>query len=117
MSFKINCDIPKEDGKKCNKEISPKIKKDTGELYCECGKKLINQDCITQFAKNNLISLGQIHNGNNIDKKPFAVKCDKCEYTDTPVLDRKNKKLTCSACKKELNVNEFFKKTIFEKLK
>ena len=61
MSFKIYCDVIIDD-KKCNKEISPRIDKKTKKIYCECGKKLKNQGCITEFAKSNLISLGQVHN-------------------------------------------------------
>lgn len=114
MSFRIYCDVKDADGKKCNKDMSPRIGKKDRLLYCECGKVLENQKCITEFAKNNLISLGKVHNADNF-KKPYAVKCQGCSYTDSPVVNKEKGTLNCSSCHVELKVSDFFKKMVFEK--
>lgn len=113
MSFRVYCDVV-VDGKKCNKSIEPRIDRKTNELYCDCGKKLVNQDCLTQFAKKNLVTLGRIHKP-NAALKPFATRCTSCDETGTPIVDKKNNLLRCASCSKELELSEFFKKMMLER--
>lgn len=117
MSFKIYCDVENEAGIKCNQETSPRVNKNTGELHCGCnkGKRLKNQDCITSFAKSNLIALGQIYNVDN-SQKPYATKCTECEFVDSPVINKKAGTLKCSSCNKELTgLTPFFRKLLLTK--
>lgn len=104
MGFRVNCDIDYEDDKgkkvKCRNEMEPSLGKD-GLLYCECGKKMKNQDCLSPFAKRQMVTLGQTKR-NEKSRQAFSVKCGACGKDSKPKL--KNNKVFCTACEKELNV-------------
>lgn len=99
MGFRVFCDINHLDEKgkevKCRREMEPCIDKKTGELFCECGRLLNDQKKITEFAKRQMVSLGQVRK----DEKPsraFSVKCGSCKKENPPKL--KNNVLTCPFC-------------------
>lgn len=100
MGFLIHCDIDdKETGQKCRKQMEPVIDKNTGELYCECGLKLNKQDVLTDFAKRQMVSLGQVLKQNK-PKQAYSIKCNTCNQAQQPVINKSNK-IVCSKCKNE----------------
>lgn len=112
MGFRTNCDIDYKDenGKpvRCRKEMEVTIDKVTGEVYCECGNKMKDQNRITEFAKRQMISMGQVRKSEK-KNKAFSVKCKDCEKEGPPVLSKEGGKLLCTYCDKELtNLNKPF---------
>lgn len=121
MGFRINCDInyTDDDGKpvKCRREMEPVIDKNTGEVFCECGKKLTKQDTLTGFAKRQMVALGQVRK-EETQKKAFSVTCESCKKNGAPILDSKGAKLLCASCKQELkNLNAPFAQMLRQNLR
>ena len=107
MAFLINCD-----NKGCHKLNEPQLDTNSNEVICsECGGIIKN---ISSFTKHQMKAMGQIVK-NSAKQKPFAIKCEKCNNIDTPIL--KNNKLICSKCNAESKVTPTFDKLIKEHLK
>lgn len=98
------------DNKGCGKESAVVIDKATKEVYCtECDKPITN---VTVFAKNQLVSLGQVKRVVK-SQKAFAVKCEPCQKEAPPELDRKTGNLICTFCKQEIkNISAPFKEML-----
>lgn len=112
MAFNIICD-----NKDCKKENEPVLDKRTRVVYCGvCGEELKDQNIITEFAKNQMVSLGQIRRAENKQQQAFSVKCSNCDRESQPKLN--GKLLECSKCGKELkNLSAPFVQILKEKLR
>lgn len=96
MSIIVSCD-----NKGCFKSQEALLDTETNEVICvECNKTIKN---ITTFTKSALKDLGQIKKEDK-EKKSFALKCDQCNKTETPIMN-KDKQILCGWCKKELNLS------------
>lgn len=97
--------------KGCRKMMTPYIDPKTDKVYCSaCDNEMEN---ITYFTKMQLKGLKQFR-----PKKvtPFAVKCDKCNKEDCPILI--NNEVVCSSCHKILDKLSIpFRNMLKEKLK
>lgn len=103
MGFRTYCDINDDGtGNKCRKEMEPLLDKETGIVYCECGKPMDNQAALTTFAKRQMLALGQVKRSEK-KKQAYAVKCLKCDKEGPPTLSDDNRQLLCTYCKTELN--------------
>ena len=102
----------------CMKQMDPVLDKETNEVICtECGKSITS---ITEFAKRQMISLGQIRRA-SVKKQAWSVKCTACKKEGPPKLnkegerDKKNQpviKLLCQYCEVELtDLNRPFAET------
>ena len=114
MGFTTFCD-----NKGCGKQIEPLLDKETNDVICtECGKPI---NSITEFAKRQMVSLGQIRRATP-KKQAWSVKCEGCKKEGPPKLnkagevDKHNKpvvKLLCQYCDSELaNINRPFAEII-----
>ena len=110
MGFRTSCDAEVEDdnGKivKCRKlnksdDMEPAIDKVTGIVWCQFGHPLKNQGLLTEFAKRQMVSMGQTRKADK-QQKAFSVKCKACEKEGPPNLSKDGKKLSCPYCKVEL---------------
>jgi len=96
--FSINCN-----NKGCFKTQEPKLKIDTNEVICsECGGTISN---VSDFTKRQMKSLGQVVK-ESAQKKAFAVKCDSCKTSDTPIVE--NDAFICKKCKQKINISPIF---------
>lgn len=113
MAFNVICD-----NKECRKDTEPVIDKRTRIVYCGiCGNELKDQKIITEFAKNQMVSLGQVRRAEK-KQQAFAVKCASCDRESQPKLDKSGKVLQCSNCSKELkNLSPPFAQMLKDKLR
>lgn len=94
MGFLIICTT-----KGCRKEVEPIYDSVTNVVSCpECLNEISN---ITQFAKNQMKSLG--HSKKTQTKTAFAQNCPHCKKTDRP--DVKDNKAYCKFCKTDLKLS------------
>lgn len=107
MVFLINCD-----NNGCNKTTEAKLDTSSNQVIClECGKEIKS---VSQFAKSQMKSLGQVLKASN-KQKAFAMKCDKCGDTDVPV--RQENKIVCAKCKADLKISAHFEKLLIDHIK
>jgi hypothetical protein len=108
MGFRIFCD-----NKGCRKEMEPVLDKADGKVYCtECAKEVHN---MTEFAKNQMVSLGQVKREQK-QQKAFSVKCEACKKENPPTMTKG--KLYCVSCNTELtNLSAPFAQAIKEFLR
>lgn len=94
---------------KCNKYQAPFLDPKKDKVYCSACNEEIT---VNHFMKVQLVAVKQYRENN---KSSFAVKCNKCNKEDRPLLI--NDKITCGACKKEIdNLTDFFKDMLKSKL-
>jgi DNA-directed RNA polymerase subunit RPC12/RpoP len=83
------------DNKGCRKQMAPVIDKETQEVFCtECGKPI---NCVTDFMKRQMISLGQVKRAEK-RQMAWSVACNSCKKEGPPALDKEGKELVCSYC-------------------
>lgn len=111
MAFSVICD-----NKDCKKDNEPVIDKRTKIVYCGvCGNELKDQKIITEFAKNQMVSLGQVRRAEK-KQQSFSVKCSNCDRESQPKLN--GKALVCASCGKELkNLSAPFAQMLKENLR
>ena len=101
MGFSLYCDR-----KSCRKEMQPAIDKNTKILYCtECGGELLNQDALTEFAKTQMITIGQIRRAQKTNEA-YSVQCGQCMKSARPKVVKNA--AVCSNCGETLNVSTAF---------
>jgi len=107
MGFRMFCNV-----KGCYKEMEPVLDKETNDVYCiECNSVINN---ITEFAKTQMKSIGQIKK-NTTTKKAFSVQCSNCKKEGTPILN--DNKLLCMFCNVECkNISKPFASSLKEML-
>lgn len=106
MPFSMPCT-----NKGCGKTQEPYVNTKDDKVYCSlCDREIAN---VSYFAKVQMKSLKQFKQKAPI---PFAVKCNKCEKDDRPLLVKDD--LICSGCNKSFdNLSLPFKNMLKEKLK
>ncbi len=94
----------------CNKYQTPYLDPKTEKVYCSS----CNEDYpVNHFQKMQLKALKQYR---EVNKTSFAVKCNKCNKEDRPLLI--NDQIICGACGKEIdNLTDFFKDMLKTRLK
>ena len=120
MGFRTYCDITYvEDGKegKCREEMEPTIDKNTQEVFCACGRKMTNQNCVTEFAKRQMLAMGQVRRDEQ-KRQAYSVKCSNCQKENPPALAKDNSTLLCPLCNAELSqLNKPFAQLIRDNLR
>jgi len=93
MPFYVYCD-----NKNCRKECEPILDRADNKVYCNlCGQTI---NCVTEFAKNQMVSLGMVKRESK-NQQAFSVTCHRCNKSNPPVLN--NDKLFCAACNEHLS--------------
>ncbi len=97
--------------KGCGKIMEPYLDPKTDKVYCSlCDGELPN---ITHFVKIQMKSLKQFRQKS---PKPFAIKCQKCEKEDQPVISGDD--IVCPGCNKpHSHLSEPFKIMLRDKLR
>lgn len=83
--------------KKCGKEMTPLIDKETNSVHCsECDAEILNID---PFMKRQMVFSGHVKK--TVKRKAsFAVKCKYCNEEDRPVMKGNN--AFCKHCNRDI---------------